>query len=91
MINKTGGLFPLLVIFSFLFCGIILAAEGNVVWTRTYNGAADDCDVGLGIAADGSGNVYVTGFECVTGGNTIFGYGRTEGRLVSILTLLERV
>lgn len=70
---------------------MIFAAEGDVIWTRTYNGTADDYDVGLDIAADGSGNVYVIGFECVTGGNTIFGYGRTEGRLVSILTLLERV
>jgi len=42
-------------------------SNGNVVWTRTYNGAEDVDDGGYGIAVDGSGNVYVTGDEWVTG------------------------
>jgi hypothetical protein len=42
-------------------------SDGNVVWTRTYNGAANGNDGGHGIAVDASGNVYVTGSEYVTG------------------------
>jgi len=57
----------LLVILSFLFCGTIFGAEGDVLWTRTYNGISNDSDEGRGIAVDGSGNVYVTGWETVTG------------------------
>jgi len=67
MINKTGKFFPLLIIFSFLFSGMIFAAEGDIVWTRTYNGTANQSDCGYGIAVDGSGNVYITGYESVTG------------------------
>ena len=42
-------------------------ADGNVVWTKTYNGSANGSDEGRGIAVDESGNIYVTGFEDVTG------------------------
>jgi len=45
---------------------MILAAEGDIVWTRTYNGPADDWDFGLDVAVDGSGNVYVSGSESVS-------------------------
>ncbi len=52
---------------------MIFAAEGDAIWTRTYNGTADDYDVGLDIAADGSGNVYVTGYETdIVGGINIW-------------------
>lgn len=67
MTNKTHKFFPLLFIFCSLFCGMIFAAEGDVIWTRTYNGPADGSDEGWGIAVDESGNVYVTGYEAVTG------------------------
>jgi len=55
------------VVLSFLFCGTIFGAEGDVLWTRTYNGVDDSNDHGYGIAVDGDGNVYVTGYETVTG------------------------
>lgn len=34
----------------------------DIVWTATYNGAANQDDCGRGLAVDGSGNVYVTGY-----------------------------
>jgi len=37
--------------------------NGNVVWTRTFNGAQNGVDFGNGITVDASGNVYVAGQE----------------------------
>lgn len=59
----------LLVILSFVFCGTIFAAEGDVLWTRTYNDAANADDYGYGVAVDGEGNVYVVGSDYVIGQN----------------------
>ena len=56
-----------LLVILFVFCGTIFGADGDVLWTRTYNDTDDGNDRGYGIAADGSGNVYVTGYEFVTG------------------------
>ena len=41
---------------------IKLDATLNILWTATYNGAANKDDVGRGIAVDASGNVYVAGY-----------------------------
>src|SRR5206468_3930175 len=37
--------------------------NGSVLWTKTYNSPNNDDDAGFGIAVDGSGNAYVTGYE----------------------------
>ena len=42
-------------------------SAGNVIWTRTHDGPADNLDYGKGIAVDTSGNVYAIGDERVTG------------------------
>ncbi|MCB9304848.1 MAG: hypothetical protein H6566_29820 [Lewinellaceae bacterium] len=36
-------------------------AAGDILWARTYNGAANGDDVAHGLKVDASGNVYVTG------------------------------
>ncbi|MEK7475820.1 MAG: hypothetical protein AAB152_09320 [Candidatus Coatesbacteria bacterium] len=42
--------------------------SGNVLWTRTWNGAADGEDRALAVAiAKSSGSVYVAGYETVAG------------------------
>ncbi len=63
--KKMRKISVLLVILSFLFSGNIFGAEGDVIWTRTYDGAAHQDDEGYGIAVDGNGNVYLTGYEWV--------------------------
>ena len=40
-------------------------ANGGIVWTQTYNGAANGEDVGQGITVDAAGNVFVIGYETV--------------------------
>jgi len=42
------------------------APDGTVLWTETYNGAANGNDAGHDIAVDSLGNVYVIGEEAVT-------------------------
>jgi len=36
-------------------------ADGDTIWTRTYNGSGDDEDYGTAMAIDDLGNVYITG------------------------------
>jgi uncharacterized delta-60 repeat protein len=53
--------------FIILSGGEALAADGDVVFTRTHNGPDNISDVGLGITVDSSGFIYVCGYESVTG------------------------
>jgi Beta-propeller repeat len=44
--------------------------NGNQLWLQRYNGPANGDDRGVAIAADHSGNVYVSGYETTTEGGT---------------------
>ena len=41
--------------------------DGNVYWKQTFNGTANEDDIGYGVAVDGNGNVIVAGYETVSG------------------------
>ena len=43
---------------------------GNLLWARSYNGPGNNDDWASGVAVDGSGNVYVTGFSWGSGTET---------------------
>ncbi len=62
---KRRNIILVIILFSIIIplnISNIQAAEGDVVWTRTYNGTDNDIDMGNGIAVDKSGNVYVIGY-----------------------------
>ena len=42
-------------------------ADGNELWVARYNGLADGEDSATGMALDGAGNVYVTGYSTGSG------------------------
>ena len=50
-----------------LLCPLSAPAQVDTAWVRTYNGPGDSTDLVHGIATDGSGNVYVTGWSCGSG------------------------
>ncbi len=45
----------------------IYDSNGNIIWTRSYNGAANGSDKGSGIVLDASDNFYVIGGSTVAG------------------------
>jgi len=65
--GKMRKISVLLVVLTFIFCGTIFGAEGDVLWTRTYNGVDNGDDLSYGITVDENGDVYVTGYESVSG------------------------
>jgi hypothetical protein len=45
--------------------------DGKLLWTRRYNGEANDYDVAADVAVDADGNAYVCGTATVMGGKNI--------------------
>ena len=41
--------------------------EGNVIWTKVFDGGAEGSDLAYGITTDPTGNIYVTGLMTLTG------------------------
>ena len=48
------------------------SSAGVPLWTNVFRGSGNSSDQGSGLAVDGSGNVYVTGFATGTGSGTDF-------------------
>ncbi len=42
-------------------------ANGNLIWSRTFNGTANYKDALRGLAVDANGNIYLTGFSYTNG------------------------
>src|SRR3989339_306203 len=55
------------IVITILLTQLSLGDNVTPLWTKTYNGATNGNDYGMGIAVDISGNIYVTGYESVTG------------------------
>src|SRR3989339_831787 len=58
------------IVITILLTQLSLGDNVTPLWTKTYNGATNGNDYGMGIAVDISGNIYVTGYESVTGQGT---------------------
>jgi uncharacterized delta-60 repeat protein len=74
MFNRFGFTFLFFVILFFFLA--VLPALANVLvdtaWVRRYNGPGNGKDNSVAVVADGSGNVYVTGYS--TGNGTGYDY-----------------
>ena len=64
------------------------AADGTALWTNVFNGAGNGHDAARGLAVDGSGNVYVTGYSYGSGGNNDYATIKYSTAGVSVWTNL---
>src|SRR3989339_211239 len=55
------------IVITILLTQLSLGDNVTPLWTKTYNGATNGNDYGMGIAVDSSGNVYAIGNEEITG------------------------
>jgi hypothetical protein len=53
----------LLILVVLLLACVPAFAQFDIAWVRTYNGPGDSIDYPTGLAVDGTGNVYVTGYS----------------------------
>jgi uncharacterized delta-60 repeat protein len=60
--NKFKLLYVVLIAFC-LFTPALLQGQVDTAWTRRYNGPGNSVDQAFSVAADGQGNVYVTGYS----------------------------
>src|SRR5699024_2780242 len=64
-------------------------ATGQRIWTRTYNGPADDDDRSVSLAVDEDGNSYVTGYS--KSHSTGFDYATIKYNNAGTMQWLKRV
>jgi uncharacterized delta-60 repeat protein len=57
-VTGTTGTYP-----DYNILTLKLNADGSEAWRATYQGSAGKADEPVGLAVDGSGNVFVTGYE----------------------------
>jgi hypothetical protein len=55
-------------------------SDGSTAWSARWGGAAHGGDWANGVAGDGQGGVYVTGFTTTTGGSTDFSTVKYDAR-----------
>ncbi|MCR4323329.1 MAG: PKD domain-containing protein [Candidatus Azambacteria bacterium] len=55
---------------------------GGSAWAQTYNSSGNQTDIGYGVTVDGSGNIFVTGYHDMNGGDSFLRKYDATGILV---------
>lgn len=65
---KKAYLFLLLIVVSgFYFTGSITISQPTIVWSKLYNGPANQQDSSVGVSINSAGNVFITGWSLGSG------------------------